>query len=169
MVNQKECGNKLRDACGESKKKGKESCSTQILFFFKPTELFLFFSLVRYHFSLHFNMRWLRLDGWICSAIKVNAVVSLSLGILTLNARPRIFVFFMIKNNDNRKLTSIFNFWFKTKLNGRMTHEPLLGCLSINVMTLWLIQIYSETNIFLLTKLIWEREKKINKLFIGLR
>ena len=32
----------------------------------------------------------------------------------------------MIENNDNRKLTSIFNFLFKTKLNqGRKTHGPL--------------------------------------------
>ena len=35
-----------------------------------------------------------------------------------------------------------------------MTHEPLLGRLSIYVMTLLLIQIHSETNIFLSTELI---------------
>ena len=40
MVIQKECGNKLRDASGGLKKKGKKSCATQILFFFNPTELF---------------------------------------------------------------------------------------------------------------------------------
>ena len=59
MVIQKECGNKLRDASGGSeKKKGKKSYATQILFFFNPTKLFLFFSLVRYfvnNFSFHFN------------------------------------------------------------------------------------------------------------------
>ena len=36
----------------------------------------------------------------------------------------------------------------------------LLGRLSTNVMTLLLIQIHSETNIFLSTKVIWEREKR---------
>ena len=35
-----------------------------------------------------------------------------------------------------------------------------LGRLSTNVMTLLLIQIHSETNIFLSTKVIWEREKR---------
>ena len=34
------------------------------------------------------------------------------------------------------------------------------GRLSTNVMTLSLIQIHSETNIFLSTKVIWEREKR---------
>ena len=46
-----------------------------------------------------------------------------------------------------------------------------LGRLSTNVMTL--IQIHSETNIFLSTKVIWERERerteRIHKLFIDLR
>ena len=50
-----------------------------------------------------------------------------------------------------------------------MTHEPLLGRLSINVMTLLLIQFHSETNIFLSTELIRGRKERINKLFIGLR
>ena len=35
-----------------------------------------------------------------------------------------------------------------------------LGRLSINVMTLLFLQIHSETNIFLSTKVIWEREKR---------
>ena len=55
-------------------------------------------------------MRWLRLDGWICSAIKVNAVVSLSLGILTLNAHPPPPPFRPLVNqhNDAIAYTNLF-------------------------------------------------------------
>ena len=73
MVIQKECGNKLRDASGGSEKKERKVAQPKSSFFFNPTELLLFLSLVRYfvnHFSFHFNWvtatgtdaRWLRLD-----------------------------------------------------------------------------------------------------------
>ena len=47
-------------------------------------------------------------------------------------------------------------FLWTIKINCRR----FLGRLSTNVMTLLLIQIHSETNIFLSTKVIWEREKR---------
>ena len=47
-------------------------------------------------------------------------------------------------------------FLWTTKINCRR----FSGRLSTNVMTLLLIQIHSETNIFLSTKVIWEREKR---------
>ena len=47
-------------------------------------------------------------------------------------------------------------FLWTIKINCRR----FLGRLSTNVMTLLLIQIHSETNIFLATKVIWEREKR---------
>ena len=43
-------------------------------------------------------------------------------------------VFFMIKNDENSKLTSIFD--FKRKLNGRMTHGPLCIQGSMDLKTL---------------------------------
>ena len=47
-------------------------------------------------------------------------------------------------------------FLWTIKINCRR----FLGRLSTNVMTLLFIQIHSETNIFLSTKVIWEREKR---------
>ena len=91
MVIQKECGNKLRDASGGSKKKERKVAQPKSSFFSTRPNFFLFFSLVRYfvnNFSFHFNCVTARsrhemteIRNWICSAIKVNAVVSLSLGI----------------------------------------------------------------------------------------
>ena len=58
MVIQKECGNKLRDASGGSKRKERKVAQPKSSFFSSRPNFFLFFSLVRYfvnNFSFHFN------------------------------------------------------------------------------------------------------------------
>ena len=47
-------------------------------------------------------------------------------------------------------------FLWRIKINNR----PFLGCLSTKLMTILLKQTHFETNIFLSTKVIWEREKR---------
>ena len=58
MVIQKECGNKLRDASGGSKRKERKVAQPKSSFFSSRPNFFLFFSLVRYfvnNFSFHFK------------------------------------------------------------------------------------------------------------------
>ena len=51
-----------------------------------------------------------------------------------------------------------------------INYRWFLGRLSTNLITLLLLQIHIKSDIFLWTKVIWERKKeRIHKLFIGLR